>query len=122
MFFISFLIFALSLIYKAVHINDANIAYYSTFSVAIDLASGCMMATIYMYFEKEIKNVRLFSTNTYLGIVKYIKKERKKRQGISTTFKEDGVMALAFVALRSNILYYSYFYTFKSIRIVWLSV
>jgi peptidoglycan/LPS O-acetylase OafA/YrhL len=43
------LLFFISLIYKAIHINDANIAYYSTLSVSMDLASGVLLAVYYSY-------------------------------------------------------------------------
>lgn len=53
---IAVLVLGISLIYKAVHINDANIAYYGTLSVAMDLAMGCILGVLYFRYEKSMRN------------------------------------------------------------------
>ena len=53
LFYISMLLFFASLIYRAVHINDANIAYYATLAVAMDLASGAMLGIVYFLYSKQ---------------------------------------------------------------------
>lgn len=55
MMYFAWIIFALSLIYKAIHINDANMAYYGTLSVSMDLALGCILGVLYFNNEKGIR-------------------------------------------------------------------
>jgi len=104
-FAVSFFIFAISLVYKALHINDANIAYYSTVSVAMDLVAGCMMAVIYMHFERDIKSAHIFRKETYMAFFKFFKRKRKERKERRTTFAEDGIIFLAGASLLMAIYY-----------------
>ncbi len=55
MLYVALLVMGISLIYKAFYINDANLAYYGSLSVAMDLAVGCVLGIFYFRFEKEVR-------------------------------------------------------------------
>ncbi len=55
MLYVALLVMGISLIYKALYINDANLAYYGSLSVAMDLATGCVLGIFYFRFEHEVR-------------------------------------------------------------------
>lgn len=65
---IALIIFGISLTYKALYINNANLAYYGTISVAMDLAAGCILGLFYFRFEKQVRGVWYFVTGSFSSV------------------------------------------------------
>ncbi len=73
-FIFAAIVFCLSLIYKAFYINNANMAYYGTLSVAMDLAAGCVLGLFYFRFEKQVRGTWYFMTGSFKSLEEFRKR------------------------------------------------